>query len=78
MTSKEWFHIADRLLGLLPQDPFIFSIFVTVNVAGVAEKSFELEKFRATHFAMLASDAESPCSVKTPPGFFALLRGSPI
>lgn len=44
MTSKERFHIADCLLGLLPQGPFTFSIFVAVNVAGAAEGSFELEK----------------------------------
>jgi hypothetical protein len=43
MTSKEWLHIAECLLGLLPQDPFMFWIFVAVNVAEVAERSFELE-----------------------------------
>jgi hypothetical protein len=78
MTSKERFHIANCLLGLLPQDPFIFSIFVAVNVAEAAERSFELKKIGVTHFAMLASDVESSCSVKTPPRFVALLRGSPI
>jgi hypothetical protein len=35
--------MADCLLGLLPQDPFIFWILVAVNVAEVAEISFELE-----------------------------------
>jgi hypothetical protein len=67
MTSKERFHIADCLSRLLPQDPFTFSIFVAVNVAEVAERSFGLEKLRVTHFAMLASDVERSCSVKTPP-----------
>lgn len=45
VTSKERLHIADGLLGLLPQGPFTCSIFVTVNVAEVVERSFELEKF---------------------------------
>ena len=36
--------MADCLLGLLPQDPFIFWILVAVNIAGVAERSSELEK----------------------------------
>ena len=47
ITSKERFHIADCLLGLLPQDPFTFSIFVAVNVAEVAERLFGLEKFES-------------------------------
>ena len=43
ITSKERFHIVDCLLGLLPQDPFTFWILVAVDVAEVAERSFELE-----------------------------------
>ncbi len=45
MTSYERLHIVDCLLGLLPQDPFITSILVAVNVAEVAERPFELEIF---------------------------------
>jgi len=47
MTPNEWFHIADCLLGLLPQHPFTFSTFVEVNVAEVAKILFKLDKFES-------------------------------